>query len=428
MKLAALAVLPFLFAPGVALAQSDDAAPSGAVTVAADSAASPRVVYHRSSLEELAALPGTVAFLPFDLLLTASEFAVAAVWEQRLLDRFKSWLTTADGRLGVRPLASTSIGTGARLFYKDAFGFDAELTSSRGTSSTKRNHHILVLDLPRGLLLRGRSHMTLRYRKQPGESFYGIGNDSRLENRSRFLQEDMEFSFSHSRLLGDALRLDAGIGYHSLDIREGEYGIEPGSQSRYSAAQVAGIDGLTRLIEADLGLDASFVDVPGSPTAGNKTLVRAGYTRALKGEELSHASLTVVTEQFHQLLYRRILSLRLGVDWRQTIGDDRVPFYALAKVGGDLFVRGYDRGRFRDRGAAFATLTYKYPIWKLVDGTLFYEGGRTFHSPDELTFDDWHPSYGGGVRIWVPDGVVFQQSISHSSEQTRLLFSFRTDF
>ena len=164
----ALAALLLLLAHGVTVAQDDNperATPRPAVAADSTTAELPRKVYHRSSLEEFAALPGKVAYLPFDLLLTVSEFAIAALWEERLLDQFKGWLTTADGRLGVRPLASPSIGTGARLFYKDAYGVDAELTSSRGGSVSRRQHHFLVLDLPRLVLAPGRSRVTMRFRK-----------------------------------------------------------------------------------------------------------------------------------------------------------------------------------------------------------------------------------------------------------------------
>jgi hypothetical protein len=46
----------------------------------------------------------------------------------------------------------------------------------------------------------------------------------------------------------------------------------------------------------------------------------------------------------------------------------------------------------------------------------------------DFTFDGWKSSYGGGFRVWVPDGLVFEQVIAHSSEGTRLVFNLKTLF
>ncbi|MBT4501511.1 MAG: hypothetical protein HOC74_27530, partial [Gemmatimonadetes bacterium] len=53
-------------------------------------------VRHRSRAEEALALPGTVLYLPFHLVFVAGEIAAGAVWEERVLDRARAWLTTTD--------------------------------------------------------------------------------------------------------------------------------------------------------------------------------------------------------------------------------------------------------------------------------------------------------------------------------------------
>jgi outer membrane protein assembly factor BamA len=169
------------------------------------------------------------------------------------------------------------------------------------------------------------------------------------------------------------------------------------------------------------------VDVPGSPTRGNRTRVTLAYHRALD-EKFSHLGFSAVSEQFVELFDRRTASVRLGMIWRHAPGDDRVPFYNLAYLGGIENIRGYTRGRFRDRGALSGGITYKYPIWRVVDGTLFYESGRTFHALDEIAFDHWASSVGFGLRVWVPDGLVFEQLVARSDEELRLLVNFKTVF
>ena len=91
-------------------------------------------------------------------------------------------------------------------------------------------------------------------------------------------------------------------------------------------------------------------------------------------------------------------------------------------------MRGFRRGRLRDRGAAFAMATYKFPGARYVDGTVFAEAGQVLDRPGDFPLGQWHRAYGGSLRLWVPDGLVFEQSLVRSVEGYFLLFNFKTDF
>ena len=201
----------------------------------------------------------------------------------------------------------------------------------------------------------------------------------------------------------------------------------PPIQSRYLPGQLPGLDDRLHHLEAALLLRALFVDVPGSPVHGNRSLIRLGYKRSIDDDDFSHFQFMIHTEQFFELFYRRTLSLRLGTDWRFAPGPDQIPFYNLASLGGNERLRGYRRGRFRDQGVIFTAATYKYPIWKLLDGELFYETGRTFHQPNDFTLEGWKYSWGAGLRLWVPRGLIFEQLVALSAEETRLIFTFKAD-
>ena len=171
-----------------------------------------------------------------------------------------------------------------------------------------------------------------------------------------------------------------------------------------------------------------FVDVPGSPTSGNRTRLRLAYSQSVDGDDFSHIKAGFRSEQFLELFHRRTLALELGSDWRYAPFGNEVPFYDLASLGGTEALIGFKRGRFRDRGLTYAIGRYKFPVWRLIEGTVFYEAGRTFHSVADVTLADWESSYGGGLRVWAPEGVVFEFTVAHSVELTRMLFNFNTTF
>lgn len=409
----------------------------GAHVPAAEIAADPgqeaprKPVRHRSLVEEIAVVPGMVLYVPFYGLSCASGKVVAAVWEERLLDRVKTWLTTADGRAGIRPLASTHIGTGARVFYRDvSAGADVDLTLSRG-HQPERRHYLLSLSGLRMPGVAGGLTLSGRIATEPSESFYGLGCRSEEQDRTRFLQQDGDVRLTHRYRFSQVLDVTSELAYRATEVRQGSHAAEISTVARYRHpdSTLAGLGGgRAHFAESAITVRSSLVDVPGSPTRGNITLARVGYSRSLDDARLSHLSLTVLTEQFRELFCRRTVSLRLGMEWRLAHGPNEIPFYGLSSLGGNLFVRGYPRGRFRDRGAAFAAATYRFPVWKRLDGWVFYETGRTVHDPDDFALKGWRDSWGGGLRVWARNSLVFEQSLAHSSEQTRLLFAFSTLF
>ena len=414
------ALLVGLALAGPALAQTS--APPDSV------AAFPSRVRHRSVAEELIALPGLAAYLPVHAFFFVGKYTAHAIWNERLLDRAKAWLTTAEGRAGIRPLGSTSIGTGGRVFYKDLLlDGDASLTSSWGASSRQRQYHFFVLSWPGGRPLPGKLKFVFQFRRSPHQSFYGLGHQTGKADRTSFFQEDLYVQLLYQDRLNSTLSVDGELNFHTIDIREWLSATTPTTQSRYTPDQLPGLDQRVHYAQATATLRASFVDVPGSPTRGHRTVVRFDYNQALDSD-FSHLRLLALGEQFFELFYRRAIVLRLGTEWCFAPGNDRTPFYDLASLGGTESLRGYRLGRFRDRGTGFATATYKFPIWRLLEGALFYDTGRTFHDLSDLGFGEWKSTWGGSVRVWVPEGVVFEQMIARSPEETRLLFNFKTLF
>jgi hypothetical protein len=75
------------------------------------------------------------------------------------------------------------------------------------------------------------------------------------------------------------------------------------------------------------------------------------------------------------------------------------PFDALALVGGGDIMRGYMRGRFRDRWVTAAQAEYRSPLWRRVGAVAF--GGAGFAAPEfsALTESRVLPTYGAGLRL-----------------------------
>ena len=383
----------------------------------------PSRMRHRSTLEEAATVPGRLVYLPIQVTGFGARKLATALWEQRLLDRFKAYLTFADGRIGVRPLANSLQGGGARVFFRDVAGDgDAQFTSTLGASSSKRQHHLLTLEVPGGLVL------SARYASEPNESFHGIGHATRSVDRSAFRQRDFFVQAAYAQRARAPVTFSWALNYHSREVGPGESSVIPSTTDVYAVGALAGLDDRVDYLEGGVQLKGVFVDVPGSPTRGNRTRLELAYSQSVDDDEFSHLKIGLLTEQFLELFYRRTVTLQLGSDWRFAPFGNEVPFYDLAELGGTEVLRGFKTGRFRDRGVTYAKVDYKFPVWRLIEGSVFHESGRTFAEVADFNLSGWERSYGGGLRVWVPDGVVFEFAVARSDELTRILFSFDTTF
>lgn len=76
------------------------------------------------------------------------------------------------------------------------------------------------------------------------------------------------------------------------------------------------------------------------------------------------------------------------------------PFDQLSLVGSSSYMRGYARGRFRDRQLAMVQGEYRAPLWRKWRWAAFGGGGRIAPTLESLAHGDarFLPTYGVGVR------------------------------
>jgi outer membrane protein assembly factor BamA len=71
------------------------------------------------------------------------------------------------------------------------------------------------------------------------------------------------------------------------------------------------------------------------------------------------------------------LIVRTGTALRGT-GDREIPFTELASLGGLDTMRGFLAGRFLGDSTLEATLSYRYPVWSILDAEIFTGVGNAF--------------------------------------------------
>ncbi|WP_162910515.1 BamA/TamA family outer membrane protein [Hymenobacter oligotrophus] len=75
------------------------------------------------------------------------------------------------------------------------------------------------------------------------------------------------------------------------------------------------------------------------------------------------------------------------------------PFRMLALLGSDADMRGYYRGRFRDRQYAAAQAELRFPVYKRLGAVAFAGGGQVARNLGGFGLGELKPTVGGGLRF-----------------------------
>jgi outer membrane protein assembly factor BamA len=70
-------------------------------------------------------------------------------------------------------------------------------------------------------------------------------------------------------------------------------------------------------------------------------------------------------------------------------------------MGGNDVLRGYYKGRYRDKNLIAAQLEYRFPIYKWFKGSMFCSAGDVSNEIDEINLREVKLSYGFGLRARV---------------------------
>jgi outer membrane protein assembly factor BamA len=190
--------------------------------------------------------------------------------------------------------------------------------------------------------------------------------------------------------------------------------------------------GLTRqpgFLHADVSLDVNTLDTPGYPTSGGYYRLSAATFRDRDYSRYSFRRVEADVEQYIPLVHKNwILALRGRAALSKTDAGQEVPFYLLPALGGPTTLRGFLDYRFRDRDLLLLNAEYRWPIFRAMDGALFYDAGTVAATPGALSARRLKTDYGMGVRLHSSTRTVVRLDVARSREGMRALFTFSAPF
>ncbi len=184
-----------------------------------------------------------------------------------------------------------------------------------------------------------------------------------------------------------------------------------------------GFDDTSVLAHLGLGLRYDTRDTKGRPSKGSLIDGTLDARSDLAGDKLSGVKFEFSTQFFLSVLpNKRLFVLTMGGSAAVPIfNGTEIPLNTLSILGREHRLRGYDRGRFRDYYAGWASVEYRYPVYEYLttgagfDAFLFTDLGSAF-GEDKLAANRIRYSVGAGLRGAHETLLVFQTFLGWSPE------------
>lgn len=375
---------------------------------------SPAKIPPRQTWERAVDLPGDVAYAPFGLLFYGVESFLSYQERTRFLQRLRDRFTWDEGRKTLIPAVDSRSGVG--LAYADRQWINSLPQLQIGAvGGFRRRHGLLVVASG------DRLRLGLEVRRRPDESFWGVGPVTTDGDQARY-ERRLVMPWLEMLMGNDSTRLAARAAVQWNDLSGGTQEDHPTVPDRFTEVQAPGQTGDPVLARFGVTLLRDSRDRKGNPYSGGLALGRVEFVRQLSAGDFDFARLSAEAVRYAEITSGRVLLARVGASAVRPLGGGTVPFYELSEIGDEATtIRGFDRGRYRDRQALFGGLEYRWPVWRVIDGVAFINAGQVGRSlVDDLDTDLLRTSWGGGVRLWRTSGVASRLLITRSDRGTLL--------
>ncbi|MFH1577355.1 MAG: BamA/TamA family outer membrane protein [Candidatus Margulisiibacteriota bacterium] len=249
------------------------------------------------------------------------------------------------------------------------------------------------------------------------ERYYGLGRNTPETNYTTFNNQHSRVSLSLSRAYQHNFVLNTALLIASNSFTNIKQGTNPLTQELQ--------DNCRQYYAGSIGLTLDNRDKSMDPHAGNYVLTDFDFGIAAGGSPAKYSKLTVDLRRYDTPLNKdQVLASRVML--AQMTGDV-IPVYEYASLGGRDTLRGYSVNRFRDRCSALLNLEYRFPIYWVFSGAVFYETGKVTPLFTDIGLNDWASDLGAGLRINFGN-VIVRGDFGRSSEGTNAYFFYDQAF
>jgi outer membrane protein assembly factor BamA len=242
----------------------------------------------------------------------------------------------------------------------------------------------------------------IRYERAP-QNFYGIGDDTPTSAEESFTPRTFAAQFGAKKRLVGSLFAGFQYDFEAISMEAVEEG---------GILDETGLTGSDGGVFSGLGvsLDWDTRDTVLFPHRGLFIQCNADAFGAVFGSDAGFTSLKFDLRTYVPFGASRVLALQARL--HATGGD--VPFHRLALLGSESLLRGYYKGRFRDKGLLGVQAEYRVLVSKRIGVVGFAGLAEVFPGFDEFRIENLKWSVGTGFRyvINARDGTTLRMDMA----------------
>lgn len=256
-----------------------------------------------------------------------------------------------------------------------------------GTLTTKKQKNIKLIS---DIWTKGNEYhilSELRYRDWPF-NFYGIGNDTWKADEDYLDQKLYRIKLDGEKRFAPNFYAGLNVNYEHLKFKDMEAG------GIFEQPTVYGKSGGQYLA---IGASALYDNRNNTTYTTRGFYGRAKYSYApnfFGKDNFIGSQVEVDVRGFYPI--NNTLTIAAQGLFRGTYGDN-VPFYVLRDLGGDMTMRGYYLGRYKDNNYATAQAELRYRFHPRIGINGFLGTGSTFSKENDIRL---LPTYGAGLRYF----------------------------
>ncbi|MFH1830532.1 MAG: BamA/TamA family outer membrane protein [Pseudomonadota bacterium] len=250
--------------------------------------------------------------------------------------------------------------------------------------------------------------------------FYGVGIGAQESARSKYRIDSIDTGFGALYEPLDHFIIAAGLGF-AADYTD--TGTQPSVQTVFPMSELSGFGRDIAYLAAGIRLKHDTRDAEGRPEKGGVRELAFTRFQGLGVNGLDYNQYDLDVAQYLKLwLPRHVLALRTKWEYRQPTSGGNVPFFRLSRLDVYTPLRGFDFGRFMDRGLYVFNIEYRFPVWDYLDGEFFFDTGRVFHTLSDISFKHLKYSGGAGLRLCTKNFFLARIQVAYGGEGVNFLF------
>jgi outer membrane protein assembly factor BamA len=258
------------------------------------------------------------------------------------------------------------------------------------------------------------------------QRFFGPGAEARVGDETSFGAAADRVDARATVSPASWLNLSASTGVLNTETLGGRARRVPSLETRFTPTEAAGFGDALRFTTWSVGATVDYRDVPGNPRGGGRYYIAASRYTDTNTARYSFTRIDAEAEQ-HLSAWKRQRLITLRAMLASTVADDGAvaPFHLQPTLGGSRWLRGFERGRFRDRHVVGLQAEYGWDVLPFLNAVAFVEAGAAASRLQDLDTRSLRTDYGFGLRFGSARTVALRTDVAFGSgEGTRFTMRF----